>query len=128
MENLERELLKLYMPDIDWDRYELEKIEKVEDDTISPYTWRISFYITEKNIKPSWYEWETVISKWFYPTKKVRDFQVRTKVATLHIKRRKWYLVDKNKTISEDLTFNYRATSAPEDLLFFLKDCLKQEK
>jgi len=38
MKNLELELLELYMPDIDWSRYEIEKIEKIEDNDIFPYT------------------------------------------------------------------------------------------
>ena len=128
MENLEKELLELYMPDIDWTRYEIEKIEKITDDKISPFTGRINFFITEKNIKPTGQEKEKLISKWFYDTKKIRDFQVRTKIATLHIKRRKWYNEDKNVTVSEDLKVNYEGIKSPEDLIFFFENCLKTEK
>lgn len=128
MKNLELELLELYMPDIDWSRYEIEKIEKIEDNNIFPYTWRISFFVVEKNINPVWYENQKLISKWFYDTQKIRDFQVRTKVATLHIKRRKWYNEDSKQTISEDLKVNYKWTHAPEDLLFFFKDYSNPEK
>jgi hypothetical protein len=53
---------------------------------------------------------------------------VRTKVATLHITRRKWYSEKENKTISEDLSVNYKATHAPEDLVFFLNHSLNHEK
>jgi hypothetical protein len=38
MFNLEQELLELYMPDIDWTRYKIEKIEKIEDNTLHPFT------------------------------------------------------------------------------------------
>ena len=53
---------------------------------------------------------------------------MRTKVATLHITRRKWYSQEEKRTISEDLDTNYKATHAPEDLVFFLKDSLNQEE
>jgi hypothetical protein len=38
MINLEQELLELYFPDIDWSRYEIENIEKIEDNNIAPFT------------------------------------------------------------------------------------------
>lgn len=128
MQNLEKELLELYMPDIDWERYEIEKIERIEDNKISPFTGRVNFFIVEKNIKPKGQEDEKLVSKWFYETKKIRDFQVRTKIATLHIKRRKWYNEAKKIIVSEDLKVNYEATKSPEDLIFFFENCLKTEK
>lgn len=121
MENLEKELLNLYMPDIDWIRYEIEKIERIEDDKISPFTGRVIFFVVEKYLKPKWQETEKLVSKWFYDIKKIRDFQVRTKITTLHIKRRKWYNEDKKVIVSEDLKVNYETTKSPEDLIFFLK-------
>lgn len=128
MFNLEQELLELYLPDIDWTRYEIEKIERVEDNNILPFTGRINFFVVEKNIKPKWYEDEKIVSKWFYKTKKIRDFQVRAKVATLHIKRRKYYSEEEKRIISEDLKVNYKATHAPEDLLIFFDHSLNDEK
>lgn len=128
MFNLEQELLDLYLPDIDWTRYEIVKIDRIEDENIAPYTGRVSFYVVEKNVKPNGYENKKIVSKWFYEYKKIRDFQVRTKVATLHIKRRKWYCEEENKTISEDLNVNYKSTHAPEDLLFFFNHSLNDEK
>lgn len=128
MENLEQALLDLYMPDINWDRYEIENIETIEDESISPFTWRVNFYVVEKNIKPQWHEEELLLSKWFYETKKVRDFQVRTKIGTLYIKRRKWYNKDKREIVYEDLNIEYEETKSPEDLIFFFTDCLKAEK
>jgi hypothetical protein len=108
------------MPDINWDRYEIENIETIEDESISPFTWRVNFYVVEKNIKPQWHEEELLLSKWFYETKKVRDFQVRTKIGTLYIKRRKWYNKDKREIVYEDLNIEYEETKSPEDLIFFL--------
>ncbi len=76
----------------------------------------------------TWYEDKNIVSKWFYETKKIRDFQVRTKVATLHIKRRKYYSEEEKRIISEDLKVNYKSTHAPEDLLIFFDHSLNDEK
>ena len=128
MDSLARELAEAYMPDIDWDRYEIEKIEKIQDKSIEPFTWRVNFFVVEKNIKPEWYENDkNIISKWFYNTKKVKDFQVRTKIATLNMKRRKWYNPKNKKIISKDIDFGYKRQS-PDDFINFFQSFLKDEK
>ena len=127
MVNIEQEFLELYMPDIDWTRYEIENIERLEDWRIRPFTWRVNFYVVEKNIKPKWYEGKKIVSKWFYKSKKVRDFQARTRIATVHIKKRKWYDEEAKKTVSEEMKVNYEKQS-PDDLIFFFKNYLKAEK
>lgn len=127
MINIEQEFLELYMPEIDWNRYEIENIERIEDTTIRPFTWRVDFYVVEKNIKPKWYENKKIVSKWFYKSKKVKDFQARTRIATVHIKKRKWYDEEAKKTVSEELKEEYKKQS-PNDLIFFFKNYLKAEK
>ena len=127
MINIEQEFLELYMPEINWNRYEIENIERIEDKTIRPFTWRVHFYVVEKNIKPEWYENKKIVSKWFYKSKKIKDFQARTRIATVHIKKRKWYDEEGKKTVSEELNVEYKKQS-PDDLIFFFKNYLKAEK
>lgn len=127
MINIEEEFKELYMPEIDWTRNEIEKIERIEDKNISPFTWRINFYITEKNTKPKLYENKKIVSKWFYKTRKIKDFQVRDKIATLHIKRRKWYNEEEKKVVSEDINFGYKKQS-PDDLINFFLNSLMNER
>jgi len=127
MINIEQEFNELYMPEIDWTRNEIENIEKIKDENISPFVWRVSFFVVEKNIKPKWYENKKLISKWFYKTRKIKDFQVRDKIATVHIKRRKWYDEETKKTVSEDMNFNYKKQS-PDDLINFFLSSLNHEK
>jgi hypothetical protein len=37
MINIEQEFQELYMPEIDWTRNEIENIERIKDDNISPF-------------------------------------------------------------------------------------------
>ena len=93
MENVAQELLNLFLPkEIDWKRYKLEKVVEIEDNNISPFVWRLQFHIEKLNIVPESeeYKWKQIISKWFYPSKKVHDFAVRDKISTLVVKKRKW--------------------------------------
>lgn len=127
MINIEQEFQELYMPDIDWTRNKIEDIEKIKDNNISPFVWRVNFFVVEQNIKPKWYENKKIISKWFYKTRAIKDFQVRDKIATVYIKRRKWYDEENKKIVSEDINFNYKKQS-PDDLVNFFLNSLKAEK
>ena len=92
MEKIAEELLKLFLPsEIDRKKYKLEKVIEIKDENISPFVWRLEFHLEELNIIPNneEYIWKQIISKWFYPWKKVHDFAVRDKLSTLIIKRRK---------------------------------------
>lgn len=124
MENVAQELLNLFLPkEIDWERYRLEKVLEVEDNNISPFVWRLEFYIEELNIVPESdeYKWKQIISKWFYPWKKVHDFAVRDKISTLVIKRRKWQEKTGWKVINSEIECIYPWTQTSKTLLSFLK-------
>ena len=119
-----QELIKTFLPEwIDWNRYEIIKINDIKDDSLSPFTWRVEFIIEEKNIVPSWLikQWEQVLSKWFYPLKKIHDFPVRSKIWTLIIKKRRWIKKETNEYISNGLEINYPWTLTTKELMNFLK-------
>ena len=124
MENIAADLLKLFLPkEIDWTRYRLEKVLEIEDNNISPFVWRLEFHIEELNIIPDNEEtqWKQIISKWFYPWKKVHDFAVRDKISTLVIKRRKWQEKEWWKIINKEINCIYPWTQTSKTLLSFLK-------
>ena len=121
-----QDLLKTFLPKwIDWNRYFIKDIKSIKDDKIQPFVWRVEFYIEEKNIIPKSlkdnYKWSKIISKWFYPDKKIHDFPVRDKIWTIIIKRRRWVLKDKNQYISQELNITYPNTLSEQDFLSFLK-------
>lgn len=124
MEKMTEELLKLFLPsEIDWKRYKLEKVEEIKDKNISPFVWRLEFHLEELNIIPNneEYIWKQIISKWFYPSKKVHDFAVRDKLSTLVIKRRKWQEKIWWKIINTEIKCVYPWTQTSKTLLSFLK-------
>jgi len=124
MENVTQELLNLFLPqEIDWKRYRLMKVEKIKDGNISPFIWRLEFYIEELNIVPESEggRWKQIISKWFYPPKKIHDFAVRDKLSTLVVIRRKWQEKIWWKIINTEIKCNYPWTQTSRDLLIFLK-------
>jgi hypothetical protein len=101
----------------------LEKVLEIKDENISPFVWRLEFHIEELNIIPNneEYIWKQIISKWFYPSKKVHDFAVRDKIATLVIKRRKWQEKWWWKIINSVINCTYPWTQTSKSLLSFLK-------
>ena len=85
--------------------------------------WRLEFHLEELNIIPNSeeYIWKQIISKWFYPWKKVHDFAVRDKLSTLIIKRRKWQEKTWWKIINTEIKCIYPWTQTSKTLLSFLK-------
>ena len=122
-----QDLLKTFLPKwIDWNRYFIKDIKSITDNKIQPFIWRVEFFIEEKNIIPESLKnnnnrWSQIISKWFYPEKKIHDFPVRDKIWTIIIKRRRWILKDKNQYISQELDIVYPNTLSEQDFLSFLK-------
>lgn len=125
------ELIRLFLPKgINWDIYEIEKVESIDinNNSIFPYLWKVIFYITEKNIKPE-IEWvDDLVSKWFHDPKSINDFNIRDKIGSLCLKRRKWYSESQNRSYSRDLDIQQTETSTTKDLLFFFRGYLMTEK
>lgn len=133
-----QDLLDLILPqEINWNKFDLIKIEEIEDKNISPYKWRLNFVIQEKNIPPVLQTKDEngeinkvselnnipiIQSKWFYLPKQLNDFPLRNKLATLTVINRRW--IDKNtnkylKNNNTDIIYNW--TKSVFTLLDFLK-------
>lgn len=107
------ELLKIFFPkEIDWERYELIKVNEIDDTSLSPYIWRLEFILQEKNIVPQWLRphWERIISKWFYPPKSITDFPVRDRLARLILIKRRWMNKATKEYIQSNFELNYSWT------------------
>lgn len=119
-----QELLELFLlKEVDRKRYKLSKVIEIEDWNISPFVWRLEFHIEELNIvsNSEKYKWKQIISKWFYPAKKIHDFAVRDKLSTLVVKRRKWQEKTWWKIINTEINCIYPWIQTSKDLLSFLK-------
>ena len=83
---------------------------------------KIHFYLKEKHIVPQEFESELVHSKGFCPETTIEDFPLRGKTVLLHIKRRRWKLVDTGQIIKRDWTLVAKGTRITSEFASFLKD------
>ena len=65
---------------------------------------------------------EIAQSKGFSPEIKVEDFPLRGKSVLLHIKRRRWTLVDSGKIVKRDWELVAKGTRITSEFASFLKD------
>jgi len=82
---------------------------------------KIHFYLEEKNTLPREYQSEIAQSKGFLPEITVEDFPLRGKPVLLHIKRRRWTLVDTGKIVKRDWNLIAKGTRITNEFAFFLK-------
>jgi hypothetical protein len=88
--------------------------DRIKDD-------QIHFYLEEKNILPKEYQTEIAHSKGFFPERTVEDFPLRGKSVLLHIKSRRWTLVDAGKSIKRDWNLIAKGTRITSEFASFLK-------
>lgn len=82
---------------------------------------KIHFYLEEKNELPQEYQSETAQSKGFLPEITVEDFPLRGKSVLLHIKRRRWTLMNTGKIIKRDWDLIAKGTRITSEFASFLK-------
>lgn len=86
----------------------------------------IHFYLEEKNIVPEKYSPELTHSKGFHKEITVEDFPLRGKPLLLHIKRRRWTILESKEIISREWNLIAKGTRITRDFAIFLKCMLKQ--
>jgi len=118
MTNTNIEFLKLVLPAVIVQYFELEKQEVHE--ILGEE--ELHLYFDEINIPPEYETTEKIYSKGFYPSSKVQDFPIRGKAVYLHIRRRKWYLLESKKSITRDWDLVARGTRMTESFATFLKE------
>ena len=107
------DLAKYFLPEGILDYFEIVD-DKIQDD-------QVHFYLEEKNILPREYQLEIAQSKGFSPEIKVEDFPLRGKSVLLHIKRRRWTLVDSGKIVKRDWELVAKGTRITSEFASFLK-------
>jgi hypothetical protein len=83
---------------------------------------RVHFYLEEKNILPQEYQSEIAQSKGFSPEIRVEDFPLRGKPVLLHIKRRRWTLIESGKIVKRDWNLVAKGTRITSEFASFFKD------
>ncbi|WP_026837011.1 hypothetical protein [Gillisia sp. JM1] len=82
---------------------------------------KVHFYLEEKNILPKEHHSEIAQSKGFLPEITVEDFPLRGKSVLLHIKRRRWTLVNTGEIVKRDWNLIAKGTRITNEFASFLK-------
>jgi hypothetical protein len=108
------ELLKLILPEILIEYFDVTKSEKKSD--------QLHLYFEEKNNVPSEYAKRQLISKGFHSEITIQDFPLRGKFVFLHIKRRRWTDKETNEIVQRDWKEVAEGTRLTHEFASFLKE------
>jgi len=108
-----KELVELLLPEDLLNNFEIVDLKKE-----GIY---LRIYLEEKKNKPEGYDSQTIRANGFAQEVKIQDFPLRDKLVTLHVKRRRWLLVEENKKITRDLSLKTPGTRLTKEFSAFLK-------
>lgn len=81
----------------------------------------LHIHLDEKNIVPSGYENSKLESKGFMPVSQIKDFPIRGQKVTLHIRRRRWTVLDTQQIITRDWNLVRQGARMTTEFGLFLK-------
>jgi len=113
LQDAERKLLSLLMPEGLLDYFDIIDVSKVGGE--------LHIYLDERNIAPSGYENSKLESKGFMPVSQIKDFPIRGQKVTLHIRRRRWTLLDTREIITRDWNLVHEGARMTTEFGLFLK-------
>jgi hypothetical protein len=108
------ELLKLFLPDILVDYFELTKSNQDGEN--------LHLYFEELNKPPVEHSSRILISKGFHDEITVQDFPLRGKRVFLHIKRRRWTDKQSSSIIQRDWNLVAKGSRMTDEFAAFLKE------
>ncbi len=107
------ELLKLVLPELLVDFFDLLKVDKQNE--------TLHLYFEELNKPPSEHISKELISKGFHDEITIQDFPLRGKHVFLHIKRRRWTDKNSKEIIQRDWNVVAKGTRMTSEFASFLK-------
>ncbi|MBP3944595.1 transposase [Sphingobacteriaceae bacterium WQ 2009] len=113
MESVEFKLLSFLMPEGLLEYFQIQEVDQVEN--------QLHIYLDELNIPPSGYENNKLESKGFMPSTEISDFPIRGQKVTLHIRRRRWTVLDTGQIITRDWNLVREGTRMTTEFGLFLK-------
>lgn len=108
------QLASYILPEEIFRYFEITKIEE------SP-TKELHIYLDEDAVEPDGYSTYTLSSKGFHEAALVKDFPIRDKAVILHVRRRRWLVVELNKVVSRDWKLVSEGTRYTQGFATFLK-------
>ncbi len=112
--SLYKELVGYLLPTGVLDYFELVDVKKEGE--------HLHIYLEEKAEIPDEFKNQLHRSNGFMQERKIRDFSIREQVVTLHVKRRRWLLVDSGEKVKRDWNIVAPGTSMTKDLAAFFKE------
>jgi hypothetical protein len=97
-------------------------LEYFELSSVQQESGQLHIYLEEKDIIPEDYKEITYRSSGFMPDRKIRDFSIRDQLVTLHVKRRRWLLIESGEKVNRDYSIIAPGTSMTKDFAAFLKE------
>jgi len=113
LQDAERILLTLLMPEGLLDYFDIMEVVQVDKE--------LHIHLNEKNIAPSGYENSKLESKGFIPASEIKDFPIRGQKVTLHVRRRRWTILDTGKIITRDWNLVREGARMTTEFGLFLK-------
>lgn len=114
MDDSFRELLKILLPPIIFEYFELTKMDKQEE--------VLHLYLEEQNKQPKEFSSDKLQSKGFFDEITVQDFPIRGHEVFLHIKRRRWMSETSGKVVYRDWDLVAKGTRLTSEFASFLKE------
>jgi hypothetical protein len=108
------ELIKLLLPELIVDYFELTSYKKAEE--------ILHLYLKETNSIPKEYRQNKLSSKGFFEEITVQDFPIRGHQVYLHIRRRRWLNEDTGQIVFRDWNLVANGTRVTQEFASFLKE------
>lgn len=109
-----KDLVELLLPEGVLEYFEVTAIKKEGK--------HLRIHLEERDNIPEEYSTERYRSNGFLPEKEVKDFPIRDMYVTLHIKQRRWLLLDTGNKVKRDWNMVAPGTRMTKDLATFLKE------
>ena len=114
MDNSFKGLLKILLPPVIFEYFELTKLEKTGE--------VLHLYLEELNKQPKEFSSDKSQSKGFFEEITVQDFPIRGHQVFMHIKRRRWLNETTGKVVFRDWDVVAKGTRLTDEFASFLKE------
>lgn len=110
-------LIRLILPESLFEYFDIVDLKTSER--------RLDIFLDEKLECPAGYQKKDLISKGFTSSTTVQDFPLREKSTYLHLRRRKWQVLEDDRIISRKIKISTMGTRMTEEFATFLKELLR---
>lgn len=107
------EVLRAFLPDWLFDYFDIVQLDNQDA--------RLDIYLDERKVIPLEYKDQPISAYGFTGAYTVQDFPIRGKEVYLHLRRRKWLLLESREIVSCQYNIAYEGTKLTADFVAFLK-------